>query len=134
MIEYVAFAILGLVMAVVSVEYARWRLGYNKAMKELLKLLGITDQQWREVTGEERIKLIGERLQAVWKTMFPETGLPAPSPSKVLTMRGNEFFIPKCPRCNFLCAPIMKPALGIRVESNCPMHGRFIVMVPEESQ
>jgi len=126
--------VIGVVLgSVLGTEYASWRMT-RRLKKTLLRFVGLKPEEWNRMSEDQKIDVVASSIKELWQSLFPEPKLPKPKPSRIVTLTGNEFFIPRCPKCGYAASPILKPPAGVIVEGECPQHGVFRVKVPKDRE
>jgi len=128
--EQLLLVIIGLLIGtVIGVEYSTWRLS-RKFVKPFMQLVGFDKKIFKGLSPEDKKEYIGKIVQKLFSSLFPQENMVPPSPSKIVSLSGNEFFVPQCPKCGYAAAPIRR-IVGSTVEAACPTHGVFHVQIPE---
>ncbi|MFQ6064266.1 MAG: hypothetical protein ACE5L6_02205 [Candidatus Bathyarchaeia archaeon] len=131
MIEQLLLIIIGVIIgSVLGVEYSLWRAG--RKLDWIKDFVGFNEQHYNELPPPKRREYLGKLLKDVFNSLFPETPVIPPPPSKVVGFT-NSFFIPQCPECGYAVSPV-RAEPGTIVESHCPKHGVFRVTIPENKK
>jgi len=133
MIEQLALVIIGLIIGtVIGVEYSAWRLS-RKFIKPLMQFVGFNKKYFNRISPKEKKEYVGKIARDFFDSLFPQEKLVPPSPSKIVNLSGNEFFVPRCPKCGEVEAPVPWVP-GATVEGACFTHGVFHVKIPKKEK
>lgn len=132
-IEQLILVIIGIIIgSILGTEYASWRMMRKARRYEdvVLQFLGIEPGYWKTLSVGLKKKRLAAAFRQLISDMFPESNLVAPSPSTIVSLDRRQFFVPQCPKCQYVGAPVMGLP-GNTVKAECPEHGVFHVVIPE---
>jgi len=130
-LEQLMLVIVGIIIgSVLGTEYASWRMT-RKLKKTLFNITGFDQNHYDScLTVQDKQQYIGNIIKNTFAAVFPQESMVPPSPSKIVSLSGDEFFVPQCPKCGYVAAPIRR-IVGSTVAAYCPEHGVYHVVIPE---